>query len=241
MTVRREGDRLVLLLRRRRIEVARRQVPRVAAARRDHEYVMTHPVAPFVPVPIQQSRQGVSLDRILLRGVLLTGVARFVRTGGRDIRHERERRPVGRKDHRRLDAGGELRDLPDVVAVRVREVDLRASTARGDERELFAVWRPAWRVLALVAANQQPRGRGTVGRDDPHVGVTLPGCGIRRRAHEGDAPAVRRDLRIRNPDRGEQIVNVHRPRGRSRIGHEQTPGAAYRANPRVPHHTPCLS
>ena len=78
-----------------------------------------------------------------------------------DTRRPRTRsRRVGREDHRRLHAAGDFRELPDVAAVGVGQVDLHVAVAVEDEREALAVGRPARRVLGLVAADEQLRRAG---------------------------------------------------------------------------------
>ena len=112
--------------------------------RRDED-VMTDVLAPLVPVAIEQPRQEVHVRRRVF-ALLHVG-------------DERDRRAVGRDHHRRLHAAGDLRDLPDVAAVGVGDVDLQIAVASGDERDVRAVGRPARRVLGLVAADRAAAAR----------------------------------------------------------------------------------
>ena len=90
------------------------------------EDVMPHVLAPFVPMAIQQPREAVHLDRILLGLVAHAFVARLVRTFGIDVGHERDARSVGRHDERWLHAHREIRDPFDAAAFGIGEIDLRA-------------------------------------------------------------------------------------------------------------------
>ena len=188
--------RFVFLLRRRRIEVAGCQIPRVTAAGRHDENVMANPVAPFVPVTVEQSRQRVRRDRILVGGGAMTRVARLVGAVGKNIRHEGQRRTVRREDEGRLNATGDFRQLPHVAAVGVGEEDLRAGIANREECELPAVGRPARRVVGLFPANQQAGRRRAIRGHHPDVGVALPRRGIGRGPNERHHPTVGRELRI---------------------------------------------
>ena len=100
-----------------------------------------------------------------------------------------------------------------VAAVRVRDEDLRLAVTRGNEQHVTSIGRPSRRRFALVARDQRFRRGGSVGGHDPDVGVALPARQIRRRADERHEPSVRRELGIRDADRGQQILNRHRPRG----------------------------
>ena len=106
----------------------------VSARQRRDEHMMAHVLAPLVPVAIEQARQAMDVRR-RVRALL-------------HVRHERDRRAVGGNHHRRLHAAGDLRELPDVAAVGVGDIDLRIAVASGDEGEVRTVGVPARRVLA---------------------------------------------------------------------------------------------
>ena len=89
------------------------------------QHVMADVLAPFIPVPRQQTREAARLDRILLHLVLAPLVAGFVGAFRVDVGHERDREAVGREDERRLHALGELGDPADAAAVGIRDKDLR--------------------------------------------------------------------------------------------------------------------
>ena len=86
-------------------------------------------------------------------------------------------------------------------AIRAGEIDLRRAGTGRDECDVTAVRRPAWRVLTLLAANEQRRRRRAVGRYDPDVSGARAGVRIGRRSDERHQSSIRRQLRIGNPNR----------------------------------------
>ncbi len=214
LAVRRESNGGIFGLGWRRIEVARRQVARLATGERRHEHVVADVLPPLVPVPVEQAGQMMDIGRRV--GALL------------HVGNERDHRTVRRNHHRRLHAPGHSRELPDVAAVGVGDVDLRIAVARGDESDVRPVRVPAGRVLALLAADQQPRRGGAVRRHHPDVSVSLTAREVCGRAHERDLASVRRQLRIRHANRRQQILDGQGPRRGDGGGERKQRGRAGR-------------
>jgi hypothetical protein len=108
-----------------------------------------------------------------------------------DVGHKGEQAAISREHDRWLHAFGASRDGAHIRAVRVCEEQLRGACARRQKRDLFAIRRPAGRVLALLAADQQSRRRRTVSGHNPDVRVALTRRRIGCRSHERDESSVR--------------------------------------------------
>ena len=125
---------------------------------------------------------------------------------------------------------------PGLAAGHGQEVDLRRLGLailldRAAEDELFAVGGPA--RAAVVRSGGQPHRRPSARRDEPDRGLVPFFLCVHLHAHEGDARAVGRNLRVGDPDEAEQVLFGDRPLvGGDRIRHEREQETGQGGKPR---------
>ena len=176
---------------------------------------MADVLAPLGPVPIEQPRDVMRLDRILF--CFLGAAARCrLRPGTRDTRPRRTRCACRRARKRVASARPAASfvtcsaSLPSASATNT----CGAPRARRDEREALAVGRAGGRRVRRVAADEQRAAARSRRRARPRCRR----CGGRSRGlvvvrTNATVRAVGRERRLGDADRRDQVVDGHRPRG----------------------------
>ena len=183
-----------------------------------------------VPVSILQIALAVGAVQEALDDTRRLRPGRALRLGGRrgeglgvraHVHQEGEPAPVGRPGDclgRRRQVG-EPRDL---ARVHPAHVELRARVVPRQKRQAAAVGREDRRGVVAAACAERAR-VAAVGAHDPECGAASVGHDVHRVAHEDDALAVGRDLRIARPLQLEHVerlesLRLRRAGERRRLG-----------------------
>ncbi len=172
---------------------------------------------PVIPMPVQQAGVDARLHfavLLIFQRFLVAGIVRAA--FGEHLARENQVLPVPRKqDPARF--GRQVRYLPRVRAVRIRQPDLRCAHAVRDERDTPGIGRPARPLVILPRLRARSR---SAARHRRHVDLrdALVVGHIDRLDGEGHQPAVRRNLRIADTRQLKQRLRVERKLLREQAG-----------------------
>ena len=172
---------------------------------------------PVIPMPVEQAGVNARLHFAVLLVFQRLLVAGIVRAAfGEHLARENQVFPVRRKQNSAR-FGRQIRHLPRVRAVRIRQPDLRCAHAVRDECDVPGIGRPARPLVILPRLSDRSR---CAAPDRHHVDLrdALVIGHIDCLDGEGHHPPVRRNLRIGDTRQLEQRLRVERKLLREQAG-----------------------